>query len=178
MTWALCLLGCTLVRGRAGIQTLECLSLSRCPFCGAVPSCLLPGQPQLCGERFGLLEAVVLRSSEGASQSSFLPASPVMAWHWGGRRGPMEGQSYRGGAEQNSSSPSSSRRECADSPKLPWGPYLVPRSEMLENLPLGFTLLPALPWVVLISVPPFVITGICRTLFFFQCLLNSFCNIY
>ena len=29
------LLGSTLVRGRAGIQTLVCLILSRCPFCCA-----------------------------------------------------------------------------------------------------------------------------------------------
>lgn len=97
------LLGCTLVRGRAGIQTLVCLSLSRCPFCGAVPSCLLPGQPQLRGERFRLLEAVVLRSSEGASVflSSSFPSDGLALVR---SEGPMEGQSYRGGAEQRSSS--------------------------------------------------------------------------
>lgn len=64
--------------------------------------------------------------------------------------------------------PSSSRRECADSPKLPWGPYLVLRSEMLENLPLDFTLIPALPWVVLVSVPPFIITDSVEHFSFFN----------
>lgn len=38
---------------------------------------------------------------------------------------------------------------------------------MLKKLPPSFTLVPALRWVVLVSVPSLIITAICRTLFLF-----------
>lgn len=36
---------------------------------------------------------------------------------------------------------------------------------MMKKLPLSFTLIPALPWVVLVSVPSPITTNICRPRF-------------
>lgn len=100
------LLGCALVRSRAGLQTLGCLILKqvRLPLCQAVCCLGSPsqgGEVRVAGAIFLPLWIGGLPREPHGIPSSF-PSNGHALEGWVGRwlEGPSEGQSYRRGTEQ------------------------------------------------------------------------------